>query len=150
MNKYRVVYVDALNHRNNIDYGIVNAQSEIQAIEEIVQHDTIRSVYDIDTEIEKRHNGMVAEEIKPKQEPINYTQKLPDTIQEQDYIYYGATFKYKNYEDGFIPLFQPIHDLSVDGELPISFSLNFTKEMMAEWITLCNMQLKQTNEQDNE
>ena len=60
---------------------------------------------------------------------------------------YGATFKFKNGKSLFIPIFGFINNLTIGGEKPISYTLNFNESNMVQWIYSCDIALEKYKKQ---
>ena len=157
MQKYNVIYED---QNEQIDYGLIEANTETDAIEEIVKNDEYRK--NISDPL-RRYYGMKAimvvenNDLENMQEMekniktvesnfIELQKKYYKTIEElrdiKTSIKFGATFEYKNHTPVFIPIFATIDSLDKNGEKPIKFSLNFDQKLFAQWTVECTKLLK--------
>ena len=172
MNKYRIEYSNG-EPEDNIDYGIFEASSEKEAIEAVVSHDATRRIYNIDTNIEQRHWGMtatlitdapkpgsledmqeLAKHIETAKEAFNtleqlYESNLKELEQYKRSSGFGVTFKYYESNDFFVPIFADIIATKKGMEKPHSMTLNFNQEILAHWLTECNMALEKEEEDED-
>ena len=171
MNKYKVEYKGSgIPKEDEINYGNYYANSSIEAIEQIVELDPTRSIYDLKTELDIRHWGMIAtlissepdvltkleqmkEDTATMKEQFNQLEKLyHDTLEElikyKESALYGAIFKYYEREDQFIPIFGEIKNLHFGLEKPHSFKINFDQELLAHWLTECHLALEKDEEEE--
>ena len=58
---------------------------------------------------------------------------------------YGATFKFEDGNEFFIPVFSISSGLKANSLKPVSYSLNFNESTMVQWIYECDMSLEKNN-----
>ena len=63
-------------------------------------------------------------------------------------LVYGATFKFENDNEFFMPILANPTGLKSDGRRPISYSLNFNESTMVEWIYNLDMSLQKNKKQE--
>lgn len=51
---------------------------------------------------------------------------------------YGATFKFEDDNEIFIPIFGIVSGLKANGEKPVSYTFNFDESTMVRWIAQCD------------
>lgn len=163
MNEY-IVYYDK-DGPDEINYGSYYAKNEIDAIEQIIVHDTIRKQYSIESEIDIRHQGMTAvyqikeksirdmikdteQEISLMKEEFNTIESLYEKTLEELKQYkvarsFGATFHYHNHEDKFLPIFVLDDSIIIDEEYPYEYTLNFDKELLSFWLAKCGENIRE-------
>ena len=170
MNEY-IVYYDK-DGPDEINYGSYYAKNEIEAIEQIIAHDTIRKQYSLIEEPEIRHQGMTAkfkktdvlygekeksitdmmkdteQNISSMQKDFNdleekYLKTLEELKQHKTARAFGATFHYHNHEDKFLPIFVLDDSIVIDGEYPYKYTLNFDKELLSFWLAKCGENIRE-------
>ena len=155
MKKYKVYYGKGT--MNEIDYGIYEGKDEFDAMDQVVNLDTIRNVYDRDTEKNLRYDGMYAAELTPKRsetedkiiETEAHVKKIEHTFSQLESMYeatikeladlktsssFGATYHYNNGKTKFVPIFVLEKNVIVDTEMPYKVELNFNQELLAFWM----------------
>ena len=161
MPEYNVRYED---HNEQIDYGVIEANTATNAIEEIVKDDEHRK-YIFDPLL--RYHGMIAEEVQKNTSTIDQINEMDRNTKnikqsyddlERTYIAtkeilneillsttYGATFLYKNNDPVFVSIFNLPQNTEINGEKPYKFTLNFDQKTISQWITECSMVTENKN-----
>ena len=60
---------------------------------------------------------------------------------------YGATFQFGNGQTLFIPVFGLVRNLSLGGNKPVSYTLNFNESTMVEWIYNADIAIEKISKQ---
>ncbi len=162
MNKYTVYY--DFKGPDEINYGDYFADSEEQAMEEIIKFDTTRNIYSAPLEANMRYQGMSAVLIN-QPEPVptvdESIETMKDNFEKLKQMYdinmeelaklrasnmFGAHFHYADDTIKFVPIFTLQEDMKINGKDPISYTLNFDQKLLAFWITDLNSHIGKTKE----
>ena len=160
MKQYKVYYGKGT--LNEIDYGIYEGEDEFDAMDQVVNLDTIRNIYSRETEMNLRYEGMYAAELLTPNAQIEQNtvekiaetevnvKKIETTFAQLESMYaenikeltalktassFGATYHYNNGETRFVPIFVLEENVIVNGEMPHKVELNFNQELLAFWMT---------------
>ncbi len=157
-------------------YGLYDADSEYNAIEQVVAQDTYRnSLKSVDV-IYLRHEGMSAEQtlLEPElkqqteekiEETNQHVKVMEDSFKQLQKLYeenmnelsafksansFGATYHYKDNKTKFVPIFVLNDDIELDGEKPYKYTLNFDQQLLAFWITAVSKHVIKRDPRDDE